>query len=808
MATVRLQLRRGTAAQWTSSNPILAAGEMGVETDTRKVKIGDGTSTWTTLDYVAADVPAIGEIAQDAINDAFVAGTGITKSYDDSGNTITVSVDTSVIATKAELAEVSQDSVNDAIVAGVGLDKVYDDNANTITLDIDSTVATLTGTQTLTNKTLTSPAISTPTGIVKADVGLSNVDNTSDADKPVSTATQAALNLKAATVSPTFTGVPLAPTATAQTNTEQIATTAFVMSTIGSVIDAAPESLNTLNELANALADDANFSATVTSSLALKAPLASPTFTGTVSGVTATMVGLGNVNNTSDANKPVSTATQTALDLKAPLASPTFTGTVTLPESTVATAMVADGAITSAKIADGTIVTADLADDAVEAAKIADAAVTTDKIANNTITAGKFAAGAIANADINAAAEIAQSKVANLTADLALKAPLASPTFTGTVSGITATMVGLGNVNNTSDANKPVSTATQTALDLKAPLASPTFTGTVTLPESTVATAMVADGAITSAKIADGTIVTADLADGAVATAKIPDGAITSAKIADATIVNADINAAAEIATSKISGLDTALNAKLDSATAASTYAPIESPTFTGTVSGVTQGHVGLGNVDNTSDVNKPVSTAQASAIATAKSEAIADATSQVSAVIASAPAALDTLDELAAALGDDASFATTITNSLSAKAPLADPTFTGTVTVAASGIAFTDGTQTKEGVPSRTEIVQAAGAYNLSTVGVSLRDEMIEISHTGGSSVDVTVPLDSTTDFPIGTSIDLLRTNSGKVRVVGAAGVTVNATPGAFLREQWSGATLFKRAANTWVLLGDLATS
>jgi hypothetical protein len=51
---------------------------------------------------------------------------------------------------------------------------------------------------------------------------------------------------------------------------------------------------------------------------------------------------------------------------------------------------------------------------------------------------------------------------------MALKAPLASPAFTGTVSGITASMIGLGNVNNTSDAAKPISTATQTALDLKA----------------------------------------------------------------------------------------------------------------------------------------------------------------------------------------------------------------------------------------------------------------------------------------------------------------------------------------------------
>ncbi len=68
---------------------------------------------------------------------------------------------------------------------------------------------------------------------------------------------------------------------------------------------------------------------------------------------------------------------------------------------------------------------------------------------------------------------------AQLDTALALKAPLASPTFTGTVAGVTKSMVGLASVDNTSDAGKPVSTAQQTALDLKAPLASPTFTGTV-----------------------------------------------------------------------------------------------------------------------------------------------------------------------------------------------------------------------------------------------------------------------------------------------------------------------------------------
>jgi len=64
----------------------------------------------------------------------------------------------------------------------------------------------------------------------------------------------------------------------------------------------------------------------------------------------------------------------------------------------------------------------------------------------------------------------------------ALKANSASPTFTGTVGGLTKSMVGLGNVDNTADLSKPVSASQQAALDLKAPLSSPSFTGTVTLP--------------------------------------------------------------------------------------------------------------------------------------------------------------------------------------------------------------------------------------------------------------------------------------------------------------------------------------
>ena len=75
--------------------------------------------------------------------------------------------------------------------------------------------------------------VTTGASATKSDVGLSNVDNTSDANKPVSTATQTALDLKANLESPAFTGTPTAPTASAGTNTTQLATTAFTLANRG-----------------------------------------------------------------------------------------------------------------------------------------------------------------------------------------------------------------------------------------------------------------------------------------------------------------------------------------------------------------------------------------------------------------------------------------------------------------------------------------------------------------------------------------------------------------------------------------------
>lgn len=81
---------------------------------------------------------------------------------------------------------------------------------------------------------------------------------------------QTALDLKAPLASPSLTGTPTAPTAAATTNTTQLSTTAFVQTAISDLIAMAPSTLNTLDELANALGDDPNFATTVTTNLAGK----------------------------------------------------------------------------------------------------------------------------------------------------------------------------------------------------------------------------------------------------------------------------------------------------------------------------------------------------------------------------------------------------------------------------------------------------------------------------------------------------------------------------------------------------------
>lgn len=190
----QLQVRRGSASQWTSANPTLAAGEFGFESDTGKFKIGTGSTAWTSLAYASLTSSDIPELSQDAIDSALTAGTGITKTYNDGANTLTLAVDTSTIATKTY------------------------------------------------------------------------------ADSAVSTG-------------------------------------------VAALIASAPSTLDTLNELAAALGNDANYASTITTALGLKAPLSGPTFTGTV--VLPSTTSIGTVSSTEIGYVDgVTSAIQTQLDAK------------------------------------------------------------------------------------------------------------------------------------------------------------------------------------------------------------------------------------------------------------------------------------------------------------------------------------------------------------------------------------------------------------------------------------------------------------------------------------------------------------
>jgi hypothetical protein len=651
---VNILLRRGTSAEWSASNPILLEGEVGVETDSKKLKVGDGLTAWISLPYI----------------------------------TLTPSAAASIYAPIA-------------------------------------------------NPTFTG----TVSGVTKSMVGLGSVDNTSDASKPVSTATQTALDLKA--------------------------------------------------------------------------PLASPTFTGTVAGVTKTHVGLGNVDNTTDANKPISTATQTALDLKAPLASPTFTEAVFFDTGValIFEGSTADGFETTLSVADPT------ADRSLTLPNSTGTLATQEHVASElgTHTADTTSVHGIADT-----ADLATKSYADTAAANAVSTSLGThEADTLNVHGITDT----ANLATKSYADTAVSTHSSDTTSVHgimdtADLATKTYADTAVSTHSSDTTSV---HGITDTSLLVTTAGSQTLTNKTITT---PLGLVKS----DVGLGNVDNTADASkpVSTAQQTALDLKAN--------------LSGPTFTGTVSGITKTMVGLGNVDDTTDVGKPVSTAQQTALDLKANLSGATFTGAVSGTSLTLSGDLTvngttttlnstslSVDDKNIELGSVASPSdvTADGGGITLKGAT-DKTFnwvdatdswtssehinlasgkdlkvngTAVISSTAGGFIFTDGTQTKEGTPSRTPIIQKTDSYTLSAL--TERDSLIEVAK--GSAATITIPLNSAVAFPVGTSIDILQTSTGQVTIAGAAGVTVNSTPGLKLRTQWSTATLFKRAENTWVVYGDL---
>jgi trimeric autotransporter adhesin len=328
----------------------------------------------------------------------------------------------------------------------------------------------------------------TTAAAARTNLGLGNVDNTADANKPISTATQAALDTKA---NANEVSTALATKASAEEVTTALATkananevaTALGTKANASEVTTALATKASAAEVATALGTKANVSE-VTASLTLKedvsnkanTPLgSSTTFYPTQNAVKTYVDAQVAAATIADASSSTKGKIQLAGDLSGTAAAPTVPGLAlkaNASEVTAALAIKADTAYVLTKVA---------------AATIADASSSTKgKIQLAGDLSGTAAAPTVPGLALKA-------NTTDVNTSLDLKAPIASPTFTGTVSGITKSMVGLGSVDNTTDAAKPISTATQAALDLKANAADLTSLTTTVNTNTADITATAAD---------------------------------------------------------------------------------------------------------------------------------------------------------------------------------------------------------------------------------------------------------------------------------------------------------------------------
>ena len=155
MATVRIQVRRGTANQWSTTNPTLAAGEIGLETDTLKFKVGNGSSAWNSISSYANVVP--GDL--NTTLNGYLETSDLSKT---SGTGVAELTDGDLYIPGTDI--IFEGTANNHELTLTAPDVTSD---KTITLpDATTTLVGRDTTDTLTNKTITSPTVS---GLVLSD---------------------------------------------------------------------------------------------------------------------------------------------------------------------------------------------------------------------------------------------------------------------------------------------------------------------------------------------------------------------------------------------------------------------------------------------------------------------------------------------------------------------------------------------------------------------------------------------------------------------------------------------------------------
>lgn len=807
MSTVRIQVRRGTAADWTSVNPVLAAGELGVESDTNLFKFGNGSTAWASLDYANKNNAEVIEIAQDAIDAALSLGAGLTKSYNDGTNTISITVDSDVVALKSYV---------DAQVTGLSntVDSTY-----LLQSDRGSAngVASLDANTLIPNSQIDDShwaskvhVASVASGLVikaaskvatTANLSATYAAGSADASGGNGVGSTLTLNSSGAL---SIDGVALASgdRVLVKDQTDNKQNGIYVVTNAGSGASAAVLTRSTDADNSEdgevkeglftfiAEGTDNQRNGYVLLSDASRAGeifqlgtdnLVFSQFTGAV----PVRVGTG-LEKTEDLSQiQVDTdviATRSYVetqDIAVSAAINTNLSALSDTVSNISTNLTAaEGNITSLQSSAATTVT-DIA-----ALQGVDTAFETRISDNET---------AIADHETRVAAIEGQTLDTRLT------------TAEGSITALQTADTGLDGRITT------LETDAATYEAIYAHIAGPTFTGTVILP----ATTSIGDVSETEIEYLDGVTSaiqgqidskasTTDLSNHTGATTSVHGIADTSAletqtgaqDKADAAEAAA-IAAAAADATSKANAAESAAEAAA-ATSAAALYATIVNTTMTGDATG--ENLTLSGNLT----VNGTTTTVNTSNFTTSDALIYLGEGNNANAVDLGFVASFDDGTYQHSGLAKDA------TDGIWKlfKGVIDEPTTTinfgqaSYETLKLGGVAFSDGTQTKEGVPSQTTISSKTADYTFSSL--TERDQMVEFNSS--SAITVTVPPNSSVAYPVGTSIDLLRVGSGSVTVVGGSGVTINYTPGNKLRAQWSSASLFKRATDTWVLVGDLS--
>lgn len=168
------------------------------------------------------------------------------------------------------------------------------------------------------------------------------------------------------------------------------------------------------------------------------------------------------------------------------------------------------------------------------------------------------------------------------------------------------------------------------------------------------------------------------------------------------------------------------------------------------------------------------------------KQESVTEAVqTSTQAIVNTAPEALDTIEELAAALGNDANFATTITNTLATKA---------------------DASTVNASLNTKANKVQSFKEITNSYTLDATADASKILNCNSASAITITIPLNATDAFPVGTEIGFVRLGAGAVTIAGTVGVTLRSIDNKNkIKGQYSSAALLKVATDEWVLAGSL---